>query len=515
MMKIISVDQIYQADQITLEKQKLKSTELMERAGTAIYNWLTQRLKGSPIPIHIFSGIGNNGGDGLVVARLLIKAGYNVKVYIVNISDKRSKDFLYNYSLIKDVTKDWPLLMHEEADFPVIGSEDIVIDAIFGIGLNRPPKGWIKKLIQYLNKTEAYILSIDVPSGLYSNKPLDDPEAVVQATETLTFQTPKLAFFLPETGKFMEGFEVLNIGQDEEYLDQVQPLAETILAMDVLNLYKPRKTFGYKNTYGHALIVAGSYGKVGAAVLSTSAAFRIGAGMLTTFVPKCGYSIMQTALPEAMVITDKEEDFISGITADFEPSAIGIGMGIGKNEATVEAVKKLFQNSKSPLVIDADALNIISENEDVLSLLPRGSILTPHPGELKRLIGAWKDDYEKLEMTKKFAAEHEVVVIIKGSYTITVYENCLYINTTGNPGMGTAGSGDVLTGVITGLVSQGYDALSASIVGVYLHGSAGDIAAQHMGYEALLSGDIVNYLGEAYLELITPSENSSPGIDFM
>ncbi len=510
-MKIFSAEQLYEADKITIKKQKITSEELMEHAGTQVFNWLDHRLKGAPVPIRIFCGIGDNGGDGLVVGRLLIEKAYNVIVYVVNCSDKRSQNFLYNYQKIKAITKtDQRILMKGEDDFPEINQDDIIVDSIFGIGLNRCPGGWVKKLIQYLNESKAFKLAIDIPSGLFPNSPVNDLEAVLKADHTLTFQAPKLAFFLPENAVFTPNFDVLDIGLDAEFLHKTEPLAQLISKVEAQRFYKPREKFGHKGTYGHALIIAGSYGKIGAAVLSSAAASRIGAGMVTAFIPKCGYTILQTAIPEAMVITDKEEEFISDITLDFEPSGIGVGMGIGKNSATVKALEKLFKNNKNPFIIDADALNNISENKELLKLLPKNSILTPHPGELKRLIGKWKNDYDKLEKVKKFSKKHKVVVVIKGAYSITVFDNQLYINTSGNPGMGTAGSGDALSGVITGLLSQGYDPLLASVFGVYMHGLAGDIAAGQMGYEAVLAGDIIDNLSEAYLDLFQSEEVKDP-----
>ena len=505
-MKIFSSEQLYQADKATTESQNITSEELMERAGIQVFNWLHERLQGAQVPIHIFCGIGDNGGDGLVVGRKLIENGYNVIVYVVNCRDKRSQNFLHNYDKIKNVTKNWPILMKGEEDFPEINSEDIIVDGIFGIGLNRCPKGWVKKLIQYLNKSKAFKLAIDIPSGLYSNTPLEDFDAVLIANHTLTFQTPKLSFFLPETAPFVSSFDVLDIGLDRGFLNNTEPVAQLISKAEAQRFYNPRNKFGHKGTFGHTLIVAGSYGKIGAAVLSATAAFRIGAGMVTAFVPKCGYTILQTAIPEAMVITDKEEHFVSDISFDFEPAAIGIGMGIGKNEATVAALKNILENAKTPMVIDADALNILSENKEFLKLLPKNAILTPHPGELKRLVGEWKNDYDKLEKVKKFSKKHEVVAIIKGAYSVTVYGEKIYINTSGNPGMATAGSGDALSGVITGLLSQGYDPLLASVFGVYMHGKAGDIAASQTGYEAMMAGDIIDNLSEAYLDLFAQPE---------
>ncbi len=496
-MKILSVDQLYELDKITINRQNLAPSELMERAGKMVFDWITGHFEPDNLLFHIFCGVGNNGGDGLVVGRLLHKSGYRVKIYIVQFSDSPSTEFVSNYQNLQKENVE-SICIGVERNFPEIGKGDIIIDAIFGIGLNRSTNGWIKQLIDHLNKSGAYVLSLDIPSGLFANTPINDNAAVIKADYTLTFQLPKMAFVLPDTASFVSRFECLDIGLDTDYIEKVQPLATLVSKADIQEIYRPRNRFGYKGTYGHCLIVGGSHGKIGAAVLSTKSAFRIGAGMVTTFVPKCGYQILQTAVPEAMTITDKEQDFITEITLDFKPSAIGIGIGMGKNRATVKAMKELFIQYKGPFVIDADALNNLSENQDLLTLLPAHSILTPHIGELRRLIGTWKDDYEKLEKTKRFSKRYNVTVIIKGPDTLTVYKDQVYVNTTGNPGMGTAGSGDVLTGIITGLRSQGYDMLAAAIFGVYIHGLAGDLAAKELGLESLMAGDILQQLGEAY-----------------
>jgi hydroxyethylthiazole kinase-like uncharacterized protein yjeF len=505
-MKILSADQIYKADEISIKNQQTTSTELMERAGSLIAQWLDERLQNSQIVLHIFCGIGNNGGDGLVVGRLLLKKGYNVNVYIVNYSDKRSKDFLINYDRFKNVTKNWPVLLKSEKNFPEIKDEDIVIDAIFGIGLNRSPEGWVKNLIEYLNSISALKVAIDIPSGLLANEAVKDMDSILKADHTLTFQVPKLSFFLPETADFVSAFDILDIGLDTKFIEDAKPIAELITKLEAQEIYRPRKKFEHKGTYGHTLIVGGSYGKIGAAVLSTSAAFRIGAGMVSAFVPKCGYNILQTAVSEAMVITDKEEKYLSEFKLDFEPDAVAIGMGIGQNIATAEFLKNFLKTIKAPLVIDADALNLLAKNKELLQLIPKSSILTPHPGELKRLIGSWTDDYDKIKKAKKFSKKHNVVLIIKGAYSMIIFENKVHINTSGNPGMATAGSGDTLSGVISGLLSQGYDPLSASIFGVFMHGSAGDIAASQMGYESVMARDIIKNISEAYLNLFTSPE---------
>ncbi|WP_432410737.1 NAD(P)H-hydrate dehydratase [Rasiella sp. SM2506] len=503
-MKIFSAKQLHEADKVTTEKHGITKLDLMERAGTQIFNWLHSRMQGAQVPVHIFCGIGDNGGDGLVLGRMLHEHGYNVHVYVANFTDKRSKCFLANYDRIKEVTKKWPKLMTSEEDFPDINPEDIIIDAIFGIGLNRAPEGWVKQLIQYLNGKKSFKLSIDIPSGMYADQALADPEAVIKASHTLTFQAPKLSFFLPETGKFVPYFEVLEIGLDPEYLHETEALAQIIAKPEAQQFYKQREKYAHKGDYGHTLIVAGSYGKIGAAILSTKAAYKTGSGLVSAFIPECGYPILQSSVPEAMTITDKEHQIITHIEVDFEPTSIAVGMGMGTKAETVSALEELFSTTKSPLVIDADALNCISAHESLLKKIPELSVLTPHPGELKRLIGTWKNDFQKLEKTKNFAKKHNVIIVVKGANTIVVVENRLYINTTGNPGMATGGSGDVLSGMIAGLLSQGYDPLIASVFGTYLHGSAGNIATQAIGFEALTASDLIENIGPAFLELFAP-----------
>lgn len=503
-MKIFSAEQLYQADKQTLIAQNITASELMERAGEQIFNWMLQEWSGTKVQIHIFCGVGNNGGDGLVVGRLLLQRGFHVCVYVVNYSENKSEEFLINYDRLLAVAENPPIFIKSESDFPTIEPTAIIVDAIFGIGLNRSPSGWIKKLIQHLNAGEGFKLAIDLPSGLFANSPPDDFDAIFRADRTLTFHAPKLSFLLPNTGPYVREFTSLDIGLDSQFLNEAPPLAQLITKKDAQIMYRSRERFGHKGTYGHALLIAGSYGKMGAAVLATKAAFRIGAGMVTAYVPKCGYSILQTAIPEAMVVTDTCENYISDIQFNIQPSAIGIGMGIGKNPDTVKAIKNLFVNQEIPLVVDADALNNISENRELLKIIPKNAILTPHPGELKRLIGPWKNDYEKLEKVKLFSKEFQVIVVLKGAYTIIFLEDKLYINNTGNPGMGTAGSGDALSGIITGLLCQGYAPQTSALLGVYLHGCAGDITAVQKGEEAIMAGDIIENLGQAYLDLLGP-----------
>ncbi|TXD85240.1 NAD(P)H-hydrate dehydratase [Subsaximicrobium wynnwilliamsii] len=505
-MKIFSKQQIYEGDKLTAKKQNITSTELMERAGIQIFNWLNVRMQGAQVPVHVFCGIGNNGGDGLVVARHLIAHGYNVNTYVVNYSSTRSKDFLNNYDRIKESTKKWPHMLDKDSDHPEIHKDDIIIDAIFGIGLNRSVDAWVKQLFQHFRKSEAFTLAIDIPSGLNVDKVPKDENDLVWANYTLSFQAPKLVFFLPETAKYIGQWEVLDIGIDIEYLSNTETAAELIGKNEVLSIYKPREKYSHKGTYGHSLIIGGSHGKIGAVVLSSRAALSIGAGMVTAFVPECGYQIVQTAFPEAMVLTDATETKITNITFDIEPSVIGIGMGMGTDAETTNALKQFLKHNTIALVIDADALNILSKHKELLEALPAKTVLTPHPKELERLIGKWKGDFDKLKKVKAFSEKYDCIVVVKGANSITVYKDKYFVNTTGNPGMATAGTGDVLTGVITGLISQGYEPLKAAIFGIYLHGKSADIAIENLGYQSMIASHIIESLGKAYIDLFQQPE---------
>ncbi|MCG2459532.1 NAD(P)H-hydrate dehydratase [Flavobacteriaceae bacterium F89] len=504
-MKIFSASQIYEADNSTIKNQGITSVELMERAANQVFNWMHLRLQDTTVKIHLFCGIGNNGGDGLAVARLLKQHGYNIGVYVVNYSDKRSQDFLINLDRLKDI-KVWPDFISDASDLPRITPDDILVDAIFGIGLNRPPASWVVVLLQHMNRSRAFILAIDVPSGLFLDKVPKDGKGIVCANHTLTFQVPKLVFFLPQTGIYSNGWELLDIGLDQEYLSKTETDYELTGKNEVLQWYRPREKFSHKGTYGHALLVGGSFGKIGAVLLASRACLYSGSGLVTAYVPKCGYLPVQTGLPEAMVITDEGEEQIFHIFFDIDPSVIGIGVGMGTENGTVKAFGEFLKNNKRPLVIDADALNILSKNKGMLKDLPAKAVLTPHPKELERLIGIWKDDFDKLEKAKSFSKKFNCVLVIKGANTVVLYNDKGYVNTTGNPGMATGGSGDVLTGIITGLIAQGYDSLQAAIFGVYLHGRAGDIAVEKTGYQALTATGIIDSLGGAFLDLFQVAE---------
>lgn len=506
-LKILSAQQLAEADQSTINKQQISSNDLMERVATLVFERIHQRLNGAPVPVKIFCGIGNNGGDGLAIARHMIEHGYHVTVYVTNCSKKRSPDFLVNYDRIKNVTKDWPILLSCKEDIPELTPQDIIIDAIFGTGINRPVDGWMADLINYINSVKAFKVAIDMPSGMYANTLQETDAAILKADHTFTFQTPKLAFFLPETGQMVGSYEVINIGLDPEYMMQVQPLAQLISREAAQNMYQPRVTFTYKGDYGHVLTFAGSTGKMGAAILCAGAAINAGAGKVTAYVPEDGNVIVQSSIPEVMTIKSDGEDFITDFKHHLKNTVLCIGPGIGTEKETCSAFAKAVKQQTSPIVIDADGILILAKHPELLKELPKDSILTPHDGELKELLGEWKNSYEKLKKAQDFSTKHNVILVLKGAHTITIAGSSQYVNNTGNPGMASAGSGDVLSGVIAAFLAQGYDPLTAAVFSVYIHGASGDLAVQTYAHEGLKASIISNFIGPSILQLFrNPSQ---------
>ena len=495
-MKILTSEQIKKADEFTIQNEPIKSIDLMERAAKQCVDWLKNRysIKKS---CTVFCGVGNNGGDGLVIARLLAEANYNVDVFVVEFSKNYSADFTINLERLKKAKVQFTTLTEDNYRF-FIPPKTIVIDAIFGSGLNKPIEGFVEQIIHQLNNYK--IVAVDIPSGLFGEDNQNNlPENIVRATYTLTFQQPKLAMMFPQNNIFCGEVIVLPIGLHPDFINAMESNYFFTTKQDVKSLVMPRRKTAHKGNYGHALLLAGSFGKMGAAVLSSKACLRAGVGLLTTHIPKCGMNILQTAIPEAMCSVSDENDFIADLPNLENYNAIGVGPGIGTNKQTQNVLKLLIQNTKIPLVLDADALNILSENKTWLAFLPENSILTPHPKEFERLVGKWNNDEERLKLQVEFSIKNKVIVVLKGAHTsISMPNGKTYFNSSGNPGMATAGSGDVLTGIITSLVAQGYSPENASIMGVYLHGVAGDVAAENLGEEALIASDIIEYLPQAY-----------------
>jgi len=496
-MKILSALQMYQLDKATMENQPISSIDLMEFAATQCYHWIIDYLKGEKPTIHIFSGSGNNGGDGLVITRKLLNAGYRVIPYFIMLGKNRSEDFDINYYRLTDLNYE-PCKLSTRQEFPKIDANHLVIDAIFGIGLSKTPDGFVKEVIQQINKSKTRVISIDVPSGMFTEKSVLDGDSVINATETLSFQNPKLAFFLPENQFFCGNWHIIDIGLDNRVSDTFSTKYIMVDNNYMQPFFKKRNKFSHKGNFGHSMIVGGSFGKIGAVVLASRAALRVGSGLVSAYIPKCGYDILQSTNPEVMVEVDAE-DHLEFFNYKTRPTVIGIGMGLGTTEKTSLGFGKFLMENKLPLVIDADGLNIIARHREFLKLIPENSILTPHPKEFERLVGKWKNDYEKLEKLMDLSIKINCNIILKGAHTAIAYNGEIHFNTTGNPALATAGSGDVLTGIITGLLAQDYTPNAASILGVYLHGLTADIAIdESQTMESFIASDSIHNLAAAF-----------------
>lgn len=496
-MKIFSADQIKAWDQFTIQHEPIASIDLMERASRAFVQWFTERYDAS-YKIGVVCGTGNNGGDGLAIARMLREWNYPVTVWVIHANNKPTEDFLTNLARLAGKVS---IIEIKDAIEPEAFIHcDILIDAIFGSGLSRPVQGIYANVITRLNLADAIRIAVDVPSGMFIDK--HSQGEIVKANHTVAFQVPKLAFVMPENNQWVGDWHVVDIGLNKAFYKGANAEYTYTDRKAASRLLKPRNKFDHKGKFGHALIIAGSTGKMGAATLTARAALRSGVGLLTAHIPGNGYTIMQTAVPEAMATIDESSDFFSGRAIEPYFDAIGIGPGLGQAEETANALGNLFTDFGKPMVIDADALNLIASNSALLDKIPAGSILTPHPGEFARLVGTWENDFDRLDKLKAFAKKINSTVVLKGAHTtIASCYSAVAFNSTGNPGMATGGSGDVLAGVLTALLAQGYAAREAAILGVYLHGLAGDLAAQDKGYNSLIAGDIVDFLADSFRKI--------------
>lgn len=499
-MKILNADQIRQLDAYTIAHEPIASIDLMERAALAFVHWFTNQFGPKDGPVRIACGTGNNGGDGLAIARLLHQRFYSVEVLVFSISPNPTADFQANLERLKAI-RSVPIHSFQAGDpFPSLPEKAILIDGIFGSGLNRPVEGFWAALLEHLSNHRGIKISIDLPSGLFTDK--ETSGAVFRANYTLSFELPKLAFFIPENHPYVGCWVVRSIGLDPGFIRNAGTSYQLTTQAQARALLKERHTFDHKGTFGHALLVMGSHGKAGAAILAARACLRTGCGLVTVHAPKCAYPILQIAVPEAMVSVDPHE-FIFTQHGNLSPyKAIGMGCGLGTNQLSASGLQKLLQDAEAPLLLDADALNILSEHPELWGDVKPGAILTPHPREFDRLFGTSKNGFERLERAREKAVEKKVFIILKGAYTAIIGpEGACYFNPTGNPGMGTGGSGDVLSGMVTSLLAQGYPPQDAAILGAYLHGLAGDIAADEWQQEALIASDIVECIGKAFAKL--------------
>lgn len=498
-MKIFSTSQIPEIDRYTIENEPIADIDLMERAADTVADAVLS-IANDFQDVWVFCGHGNNGGDGLAVARMLAHVKiFNVHVFLLKSPKTLKNSPKINYERLLSLG-DVKLTELSETNLPVGKNKTLIIDALFGSGLNRPLEGFAADVVKHINQSGAYIISIDIPSGLMgeSNEG-NSPETIVHANETITFQFPKLSFFFPENEMFTGEWHVADIGLHPDKIFEMPASYHLLEKSDLQWKVHKRKKFSHKGTYGHALLIAGSYGKMGAAVLASRACLRSGVGLLTTHIPHGGYQIIQTTVPEAMTSIDDSDLMFTSVDPEKTFSAIGIGPGIGVKVNTQRGLHKLISEAKVPMVLDADALNILSLNKSWINELPANSVLTPHPGEFDRLAGESKNGYERMMKAKAMAENHKLIVVLKGAHTIIALPGGnVWFNSTGNPGMATAGSGDVLTGIILGLLAQGYSPADASLIGVFTHGLAGDQAALGKGQIALIAGDIIENLGKAF-----------------
>lgn len=501
-MKLFRSDQIKQIDEYTINEEPVASIDLMERAAGQIMIWYLQRFDRSR-RIFIFAGPGNNGGDGLALARMLKSNRYDPVVCYVEFTEKTTDDWKTNLERLKTETTVELRYVSGVDQIPAISGNDVIIDAIFGTGITRPAEGLAGDVIKFINQSGATIISVDIPSGMFGeDNSHNDYSTIIRADFTLSFQFPKLSFMFAENAVSLGEWIILPIGLSPNAIRNTISPFIFLEKKDVAALLRKRNKFDHKGIFGHGLLVSGSYGKMGAAILGAKAALRSGIGLITCQAPLCGVDALQTSIPEAMVIPDQNEIRISWIANTGSFSAVGAGPGIGTDPETQRAFHDFLRECKKPMVIDADGLNILSLNPAWLSLVPEGTILTPHPKEFERLAGKSGNSWGRLLRQIDFAKEHRCVVVLKGAHTsVATSDGRVFFNSTGNPGMAKAGSGDTLTGIILSLLSQGYKPEEAAILGVYLHGLAGDIAVEESSYESIIATDIINNVSKAFNRL--------------
>ncbi|MBR4043779.1 MAG: NAD(P)H-hydrate dehydratase [Bacteroidaceae bacterium] len=501
-MKILTSSQLKELDKYTIAHEPIASIDLMERAAIALTNAIIRRWDKS-FKMVVFAGPGNNGGDALAVARMLSQRGYHVEVFLFNTKGKLSEECQTNLERLKMCGSVYFTEISTQFDPPELTESHVVIDGLFGSGLNKPLSGGFAAVVKYINASKAQVAAIDIPSGLMGeDNTYNIRQNIVHADVTLSIQLPKLSFLFPENEDVVGEWELLDIGLKQSYIDATAT-PFSILGEEVIRpIVKPRKRFAHKGSFGHGLLIAGSYGMAGASILSAKACLRSGIGLLTVHTPIHNHDILQISVPEAIVQTDIHERYFAQPTDLSRYKAIAIGPGLGQEEDTALAMMEQIQGSNLPIILDADAINILSTHRNWLSRLPKRCILTPHLGELERLIGKCMDTYERLTKVKELAAYLQSYIIVKGAWTtIVTPEGEYFFNPTGNPGMATGGSGDVLTGILLALVAQGYSREEACKLGVYIHGLAGDIAAEEMTETGMISSDIINALPNAWKKI--------------
>lgn len=495
LQKILNVDQIRNTDGYTIQHSPITSLDLMENAAKSFVAAIQKNHDLKNKKIVLCCGAGNNGGDGLAVCRILQNHGVSVKAILIQFKELLSKDCETNLKKLKEVQ-----LLKAGDPLPDFSEADIIIDAVLGSGIRGAVTGFVADVITAINNAQAFVYAIDVPSGLPCDS-LPTSNCIVKADLVVSFQRPKRSFFFPENSVYINNWKVVDIGLNEDFI-QEQDSSHFIIDHRIAALVKRRPRQSHKGTYGHALLLAGSYGKMGAAILASKACLRSGVGLVTTSVPQCGYDILQISVPEALCVIDRHVNYITTLPLLDSYHAIGIGPGIDTHHQTVQLVQALLSTSTQPLVLDADAINILSEHPELIAKIPKNTILTPHIKEFDRLVGRAKNSTERIEKLQAFTKKHHCIIVLKDAYTcISSPDGNLYYNTSGNQGMATGGSGDVLTGIIVALLAQQYTPLEAACLGVYFHGKAGDQAVKTKSYASLIASDIIECIDIKHTKL--------------
>lgn len=494
-------------DAYTIQSEGIPSIDLMERAAWEVMLVLMSRWS-KEVPFVVFAGAGNNGGDALAISRLLLGYDYKVQTYLVNPKGNLSPDCQVNKERLLATHNAQLFEVGEKFAPPAIPQGAVVVDGLFGTGLNKPLTGVFASVVEVINAASAQVVAIDMPSGLMCESNQENDERhIVRADLTLTFQYPKLAQLLDDNYDYVGALRILDIGLSKDYAARLVSPYTLLSENQVSPLRKPRSPIGHKGTFGHALLIAGKFGMAGAAILAAKACLRSGVGKVTVHTPQRNNDILQISVPEAILSHDADASCFTQPLDDLSGyQALGIGPGLGTSSSTALAVLEQVQLAGLPLVVDADALNILAAHHHALHLLPKGAILTPHLGEFKRLGNRSVNHFTALSEAREMAVTLGIYIILKGRHTaICTPEGKTFFNATGNSGMATAGSGDVLTGILTSLLAQGYDALHACLYGVWLHGLAGDLAAAELSPEALTATDIIEYLPKAILKMSNKS----------
>lgn len=503
-MKIFTSKEIKAIDAYTIEHEPISHIDLMERAATSVTYEIMSRWR-PDCRFVVFAGPGNNGGDALAVARLLKSYGYNrVETFFFNVPTLHVSEccFKNRDRLCAIEGVDFTEVVGGEFDPPLLGAGDIVVDGLFGSGLSRPLEGGFTSLVQYINESGATIVAIDMPSGLMGEWNMGDRRNIIRANITFAFQFKRLSFFFAENAQNVGECKVLDIDLSREAIRKTRSKFYLVEDYEVKNVMHSRPIHCNKYNFGNMLLVAGSYGMYGASVLSARAAMRTGVGVLTVHGPCSGHDILQISVPEAKYDADSDDWVTTGVSLEHHYDAVALGPGIGKDKKTIDALEIFLKNYRKPCVLDADALNCIAARPTLLDNIVGKSIITPHASEFDRIFGTCHSEDERLRRAIDVAKRYQIVIVLKAHHTMTVNtDGQVYVNSNGNPGMATAGSGDVLTGIIGSLLAQGYDSRTSAVMGVFIHGAAGDMAAVAHGSYGMVAGDIIDNIGSVIRNL--------------